>query len=147
MDNKIENGDIYDIGQTVNGVSRFLWFNEKWYYFEERMSREYEYDQEDLTKSVVNEDGMGDISKIGNILTLVSSEVETNVLKRNMKDNMEIIEIYKFQMESIEDALRMTANAYGCRKKESCLDRSVTQAEQYAKNSLTGDIDKEVGYM
>ena len=48
----INNGDIFDIGQTVNGVSKFLWFNEKWYYFEERLSREYEYDQHELTKLV-----------------------------------------------------------------------------------------------
>jgi hypothetical protein len=25
---QIKNGDVFDIGQTVNGVSRFLWFNE-----------------------------------------------------------------------------------------------------------------------
>ena len=60
---------------------------------------------------------------------------------------MEKIEIYKFQLEQIEDALRMTANAYNCRKKESCLDRTVTQAEQYAKNALNGEIEKEVSYI
>ena len=47
---QIENGDVFDIGQTVNGVNKFLWFNNTWYYFEERMSWEYEYDQRDLTK-------------------------------------------------------------------------------------------------
>jgi hypothetical protein len=52
----INNGDIFDIGQTVNGVSKFLWFNEKWYYFEERLSREYEYDQDELTKLVRNDE-------------------------------------------------------------------------------------------
>ena len=36
MNNKqIEHGDVFDIGQTVNGVSTFLWFNDKWYYFNE----------------------------------------------------------------------------------------------------------------
>lgn len=52
MKREIKNGDVFDIGQTVNGVSRFLWFNGKWYYFEERMTWEYEYDQEDLTTVV-----------------------------------------------------------------------------------------------
>jgi hypothetical protein len=52
----INNGDVFDIGQTVNGVSKFLWFNEKWYYFEERLSREYEYDQDELTKLVRNDE-------------------------------------------------------------------------------------------
>ncbi len=28
----IKNGDIWDIGQTVNGNSRFLYLNDKWYY-------------------------------------------------------------------------------------------------------------------
>lgn len=60
---------------------------------------------------------------------------------------MEKIIIYKFQLETIKQALRVTANAYNCRKKESCLDRQVTQAEKYAENALKGDIDKEVGYM
>ena len=50
----IKNGDVFDIGQTVNGVSKFLWFNNKWYYFEERLSREYEYDQDELTKLVID---------------------------------------------------------------------------------------------
>lgn len=50
---KLKNGDVYDIGQTVNGVSKFLWFNKIWYYFEERMSKSYEYDQSDLTKLVL----------------------------------------------------------------------------------------------
>ena len=50
----IKNGDVFDIGQTVNGVSKFLWFNNKWYYFEERLSSEYEYDQDELTKLVID---------------------------------------------------------------------------------------------
>ena len=35
--NIVKNGDVFDIGQTVNGVSKFLWFNQKWYYFEQRI--------------------------------------------------------------------------------------------------------------
>lgn len=72
---KIENGDVFDIGQTVNGVSRFLWFNEKWYYFEDRLSREYEYDQEDLTKTVMNESDLEDITYVGCIF-----DVQLNTL-------------------------------------------------------------------
>jgi hypothetical protein len=52
----INNGDVFEIGQTVNGVSKFLFFNDKWYYFEERLSREYEYDQDELTKLVRNDE-------------------------------------------------------------------------------------------
>ena len=68
MKQQIFNGDVFDIGQTVNGVSKFLWFNSKWYYFEERITREYEYSQEDLSTTVLNESGMEDITYLGNIL-------------------------------------------------------------------------------
>jgi hypothetical protein len=63
----IKNGDVFDIGQTVNGVSKFLWFNDKWYYFDKQMSREYEYDQNDLTKSVININEFEEITFIKNI--------------------------------------------------------------------------------
>ena len=68
MKQEIKNGDIFDIGQTINGVSKFLWFNEKWYYFEERMTREYEYDQEDLTKTIEENNWIGEVTYCGNIL-------------------------------------------------------------------------------
>lgn len=67
MESKIKNGDVFYICQTVNGVSKFLWFNSKWYYFEERLSREYEYDQEALTKHVLNESGLEEFKFIINI--------------------------------------------------------------------------------
>lgn len=64
---------------------------------------------------------------------------------------MEKVEIYKFQLESIADALRVTANIHESRNKQkvgrTCHDRMVTQAEQYAKNALVGEIDKEVKYI
>ena len=68
MKKEIINGDVFDIGQTVNGVSKFLWFNDKWYYFEERITREYEYDQEDLTKTIKDSGFFGEVNYLGNIL-------------------------------------------------------------------------------
>ena len=51
---------------------------------------------------------------------------------------MEEITIYKFQLEVIKEALRITANIHGSRKKkETCHDRMVVQAEKYAENALT----------
>lgn len=64
---QIQNGDVYDIGQTINGVSKFLWFNNKWYYFEERLSREYEYNQNDLTQIILNHNEFDEITYIKNI--------------------------------------------------------------------------------
>lgn len=60
------NGNVYDIGQTINGVSRFLFLNETWYYFEKRLSIEYEYDQQDLTK-LVTENEFEEVKLLGNI--------------------------------------------------------------------------------
>lgn len=70
---KIENGDVFDIEQTINGVSKFLWFNNKWYYFEKRITRLYEYDQDDLTKTVINND-FDMVSFLGNIFDVMLTE-------------------------------------------------------------------------
>lgn len=51
---EIKHGDVFDIGQTVNGVSRFLWFNDTWYYFEKRLPRVYDYDQSKLTNLILD---------------------------------------------------------------------------------------------
>ncbi len=66
MSNEIKNGDVYDIGQTINGVSKFLWFNNTWYYFQERLSNEYEYDQADLTE-LVTKNEFDEVTFIKNI--------------------------------------------------------------------------------
>lgn len=66
----MKNGDVYDIGQTVNGVSTFLWFNGKFYYYSERMSHrnlDYEYDQDDLKLSIIQNE-FGEVTLLGNIL-------------------------------------------------------------------------------
>jgi hypothetical protein len=64
---------------------------------------------------------------------------------------MEEVIIYKFQLEAIKEALRVTANVYHTRDKtkdgRTCLDRMVTQAEQYAINALEGNKDTEVPYV
>lgn len=60
---------------------------------------------------------------------------------------MEEITIYKFQLEAIKEALRVTANIHNSRKKlETCHDRMVVEAEKYAENALNGEKDKVVRY-
>ena len=76
---EIKNGDIFDIGQTVNGVSRFVWLNGKWHYYEPTMDREYEYSQESLTK-LIHEDRMNygadaDSQWIGNIFSVLPNSI------------------------------------------------------------------------
>lgn len=60
---------------------------------------------------------------------------------------MEEITIYKFQLETILEALRLTANFHHSRNGETCFDRQVRQAEQYAKNALECKKDKIVKYI
>lgn len=60
---------------------------------------------------------------------------------------MEEITIYRFQLEAIEDALRLTANIHDSRKGETCFDRQVRQSEQYAINALEGNYKKQVNYI
>ncbi|MDA3906426.1 MAG: hypothetical protein PF484_10150 [Bacteroidales bacterium] len=60
---------------------------------------------------------------------------------------MEEVTIYKFQLEAIKDALRVTANIHNSRKTlETCHDRMVVQAEKYAENALKGEKDTVVRY-
>lgn len=65
-ENKIKNGDIFDIGQTVNGISKFIWLGGKWHYFNKEVDRAYEYSQEELTNLITN-DEFGDVDYLGNI--------------------------------------------------------------------------------
>ena len=60
---------------------------------------------------------------------------------------MEEVTIYKFQLEQILEALRLTSNIHNCKSKETCFDRQVTQSYQYAENALEGNKNKKVGYV
>ena len=60
---------------------------------------------------------------------------------------MEEITIYKFQLETIINALRLTANYNNSREGKTCYDRQVRQAEQYSINALNNEKDKEVKYI
>lgn len=60
---------------------------------------------------------------------------------------MEEITIYKFQLETILEALRITSNIHNCTKGETSHDRQVRQAYQFAKNALNGEKDIVVPYV
>jgi hypothetical protein len=64
---------------------------------------------------------------------------------------MEEITIYKFQLESIKEALRITANIHSSRNKSkegrTAHDRMVSQAESYVENALNNEKDLEVKYL
>jgi hypothetical protein len=69
-----ENGDLYDIGQTVNGISRFVWLNGKWYYFEKRLFGEYNYGHEALSKLIIEDEMMGwdEVKYLGNVFEVIT---------------------------------------------------------------------------
>lgn len=60
---------------------------------------------------------------------------------------MKEIVIYEFQLKTIIEALRITSNIHKSHKGETCHDRQVRQAYQYAQNALNGEKDIEVNYM
>ena len=69
----INNGDIFDIGQRVNGVSTFIYLNEKFYYFyDDKIQREYEYDIKEIyyTITII----VGDVKFIGNHIINIREE-------------------------------------------------------------------------
>jgi hypothetical protein len=63
----MKDGDIYDLGQTVNGVYRFLYLDNKWYYARSLVMR-YNYDESDLTKTVTDDVDLS-VKLMGNIFT------------------------------------------------------------------------------
>ena len=62
---------------------------------------------------------------------------------------MEEIVIYKFQLEVIKEALRLTRNIYinGEDGGETCFSRQVKQSALYVENALEGNKDKRVKYI
>ena len=52
---------------------------------------------------------------------------------------MEKVTIYKFQLETILEALRITSNIHNCSEGKTCFDRQVRQAYEYSKNALEGN--------
>ena len=60
---------------------------------------------------------------------------------------MEEITIYKFQLDTIIEALRITSNIHHSHLGVTSHDRQVRQAYQYAKNALSGQKDIQVNYM
>lgn len=60
---------------------------------------------------------------------------------------MKEITIYKFQLETIIEALRLTSNIHESSKGVTCHDRQVRQALQFAKNALSGEKNTIVRYV
>lgn len=60
---------------------------------------------------------------------------------------MEEITIYKFQLEAIKEALRLTSNIHNSQRGETCHDRCVRQAVEYAENALEGKKNDRVNYI
>lgn len=60
---------------------------------------------------------------------------------------MEEIVIYKYQLETILEALRITSNIHNSTSGETCHDRHVRQAYKFAKNALNGEHKTEVSYL
>ena len=49
---------------------------------------------------------------------------------------MEKVTIYKFQLETILEALRITSNIHNCSEGKTCFDRQVRQAYEYSEEEV-----------
>jgi hypothetical protein len=67
-------GDVYDIGQTVNGISKFIFIDGKWHYYSDRLMRQYEYDQNDLSDIIYQDkiNGWNDVKFLGNVFSHIA---------------------------------------------------------------------------
>ena len=76
----INNGDIFDIGQTINGVSTFIYLIDKIYYFYDgKVQQEYEYDKKEIYYLITtNYDGY--VKFIGNHLSDLRDEKLNDLL-------------------------------------------------------------------
>ena len=70
---KFYNGDVYNIGQTINGINKFIFIEGKWHYYSEEIMREYEYAQADLTKLIYDDkiNGWDEVKFLGNIFSYI----------------------------------------------------------------------------
>jgi len=57
---------------------------------------------------------------------------------------MEEITIYKFQLDAIKNALRLTAIFNDCRTRNTSYDRDVMQSITFVNNALLGKINERV---
>ena len=99
---EFKNGDVFDIGQTVNGISKFIYINGKWHYYSKQLMREYEYDQADLEKTIININEYNKVQFIGNIYTLYT-EVQKNEEIVNNADIMHELRVQKLIDKDIFD--------------------------------------------
>lgn len=64
-----------------------------------------------------------------------------------VNNGMEVIEIYRFQLEAIQEALRITSRIHNSQNGETSFDRQIRQSSEYVNNSLEGNKDKKSKYM
>lgn len=68
------NGDVYDIGQTINGISKFIFIDGKWHYYSDRLMSEYKYSQNDIS-DVIYDDKIhrrGYVKFLGNVFSHIA---------------------------------------------------------------------------
>lgn len=83
----IKNGDVYDIGQSINGISTFIWLNSRWHYFTpESAGRDYEYSHNEITRLIEDDElnGNDEVKYIGNAFKCVKyvSDLNTTLNKQ-----------------------------------------------------------------
>lgn len=89
------------------------------------------------------------MSLVGKLAVLSTEPAASEVQQGGEQDRkgMEVLKIYRFQAEQIENTFRLVQRIFECHKKESSVDRDVMQSWQMIKNVLSGKIDDHVSRM
>lgn len=74
---QLKNGDVYNIGQTINGIENFLYLGDTWFYYRKDFNCEYEYDQAELTR-LVKENEFEEVTLVGNIFNALCPILNKN---------------------------------------------------------------------
>lgn len=82
---QLKNGDVYNIGQTINGIQNFLYLGDTWFYYSKDLNREYEYDQVELTQ-LVRENEFGEVTLVGNIFNALCPILNKDEKEKNNQD-------------------------------------------------------------
>jgi hypothetical protein len=62
-------------------------------------------------------------------------------------NGMDEVTIYRYQLDAIQDALRLASNIHDSQRGETCFDRCIRQSKQFAENAQAGEYKRRVNYI
>jgi len=130
---KIGNGDVFDIGQTVNGISKFVFLNNNWFYYDKKLFDKYQYDQLELTTSIQNNID-GEIFYLGNIF-------DNQIFDKSIDKTIESISNARDIIESFDETGAMTIGFDDDKYEISSSDLATIAGALYLSDCVIGKND------